>query len=379
MKARRDCNVSWQRVCRDFRGSPFLTASPVVRSPEPQLLVLRHSYLKRAVVVLLVALLSSIFIAAPWMPEESPNSRTWTVKLIGPVMGCGFLILAACGVLRRDDVRIDALRGVAWFRWGWVPFVQQVEVPLNRLQLIMFERTGHSAGMTALELRIGTDRLLLAHAPWRHKLQPLYEQLAPFFAGRASDRTNAEFVPPRGPAGVISRTPIPITMHMDRDCTRYLHMQRDQAILRGAYGNTLALVIMAIGILLFAGFFNFTAGIPIWQSVNFFVAGLAAFVALLGLWIWPRTAVLRQNDWLHTPGCQWEGTWHGPLHASDIAAVQICVARMHESRRMYQVNLVANGPEVCRVNLICDVDPERVEEAAWRLADFFRVPVMSHW
>lgn len=176
--------------------------------------------------------------------------------------------------------------------------------------------------------------------------------------------------------------PIRIRSFVERGKSHYFKLQGKRALLRGTIGGTLALAVLALLILVFAWWVNWRSPLetsPLVFTLNpsfndLVIWGLSAFTAALGWWIWPRTVVIGANDWLRVPGCQWDGTWRGPLHASDIAAVQIC-----DSPDAFQVNLVAKGPEFCRVNVLCDTDPVRAEQVANHLANLLRVPLQVHW
>jgi hypothetical protein len=357
------------QVCHAFRDRAYFGFWPVVRSPESQRLVARNT--RRWWIALLILGLGSCLLLALFFARQ--HWDYWFEKFALHVyIGVSVLIAwAVIAMLHREELRIDMLRGVVQFRWGRWPWTKQVEVPLQGLELVLL-RNQQGDGY-ALEIQRGPNRLRLVKWTEAQPLQPVYEQLALYFPGAASNRT---VIPRPFPAQVSQEAPIRIRHQLQRDRTHYLKLQGNRAELRGAFGGTLGLVMIALAIPIFSWWLISTyppaTGFP--TSISVTVWGLSAFIAVIGWWIWPRTIVIEANGWLRVPSCQWEGRWRGALHASDIAAVQIC-----DSPEAFQVNLVAKGPELCRVNLLCDIDPDRTEHVATELSRLLGVPLQTPW
>jgi hypothetical protein len=390
--------ANWDALLNRFHGESFFRRRPVLSQRGPQVAILHVSRLRRGVAVVLLLVLGTLLLLLPVIlrPEAQAAPRNvlpwdaWRLRIArfgGPIGGIVLMAVGFDALLRRNQVRFDRLRGVARFRWGLAPFARQVELPLGALRLLLYQRGGEEIGFTALGVECQGDdrRLRIASTKWRSQMLPIYEGLAEAFGQSAVDSTQHATPDARNPTSV-ARTPIRTTV--DRGRSRRLTVDSDMVVLRGTKLLSIFIVAVAIAIVVFVVSMDIEFGLmPIWTYVV--VGGLAAFIGVLGLCVWPRTVVLKRHDWLRLPQCAADGPWPGQLHASDVAAVQLCSVRgegehipvVNFKLSYYaacQVNLVSKGPATCRVNLLCDTDTLRAKEAASAIAALLDVPVLDH-
>ena len=390
--------ANWDALLNRFHGESFFRRRPVLVQPEAHVLILRASALRRGVTIALLLALSVLLLLFPLIVPPNPQFAPpnivpwggWKEKIAWiriTIMGFCLLGAAACAMLRRERVRLDSPRDVVQFRWGLAPFTRQVDMPLGALRLLLYQRGGTKAGFTALGVESQADdrRFRIASTNWRGQLLPIYERLAEVFGQSAVDSTQHATPDARYPTSV-ARTPIRTTVERGR--SRRLTVDSDTVVLRGTKLLSIFIVAVAIAIVVFVVSMDIAFSLmPIWTYVV--VGGLAAFIGVLGLCVWPRTVVLRRHDWLRLPQCAIDGPWPGQLHASDVAAIQLCtVCEQGEhitavdfdltDYTAYQINLVSKGAASCRVNLLCDTDTLRAKEAASAIAALLDVPVLDH-
>lgn len=392
---------NWQSLRKRLHGRSFLSGPLCLARRAADVYVLRSNYLMQAGCALFLLLLAGLWILGPLMlpgPQPrlgQPNLLPWDDVVrrfawsVAPVFGVLSLLAAVYLLLRRDEAWFDGNNNVVRLRWGIVPFTRSLEFPVEPLQLHLYQSPGEDVGFTSLGLTgiSGCERLKLTSNKWRSRLAPIYQQLRPLFEGRATDSTETS-APDISPIESIHRTPI--QMAVDRGASRRLVLEGDYAVLRGRIGNSVGLLAMAVVIGLFTIALDQRFGMmDQWTKV--IVGSLATFLGSIGIYLWPWKVVLRKASWLQLPQCAKEGSYGGQLHASDVVAVQICAVQgdgehvpvvvgsfQLDNFIVHQVNLVAHAPAVCRVNLICDTNPQRAEAAAKQLADLLDVRVVDH-
>jgi hypothetical protein len=390
--------ANWNALLGRFCNRSYFRVRPVLVRPEAHVLLLRIGVMRRGITVAILLAFSVLMLLFPLIPPPNPQVAppnvfpwgAWKEKIARvalPILGVCLFSAAARTMLRRDQVRFDASRGITRFRWGMAPLVRQVELPLARLRLQLYERGGNEVGFTALGIAWQDEvaRLRLASAKWRTQLLPVFEQLSTVFGELAIDATqhvvgDASSLPPTVRTAIKTK--------IERGRSRTLCLAGETAVLRGSKVNAVGLLIIALFLVAFPFALDVAFGlVPLWTYAA--VTGLAAVVAGAGLYMWPRTIALARHDWLRLPQCAADGPWPGQLHASDVAAVQLCSVRGEGEHipvvnfklsdyAACQVNLVSKGPATCRVNLLCDTDTLRAKEAAEAIAALLDVPVLDH-
>lgn len=385
-------NASWESLVAGFRRKTFFCERLVLVQSGPRQIALRGSYLRRSARVAfyfgLAALFTLVFLLPP--PPVGMGFQHRIVKTVGPFASLALLGSAVYASLRRDRILFDCGRHTVEFRWGIAPWARRVEVSLDELRAVLYVRLRDEAGSTALgvSLEEGGEHIHLATAKWRSELLPVFVQLKEVLRQRAVDLTRA---PLSSANGGVCRTPI--RTRVSRGRSHRLVVSGDEAVIQAPVTDSVVLVILGLVMIIFGVFLDrLMEVVPVWAYAT--VGAFVLLVWVIAFVIRPRRIVIRKDSWLKVPGRAYEGDLPDELNGSDIAAVQLCAVRGEgehvpiplvpgamipmPSYTVYQVNLVIQRPDGCRVNLFSDTDRFYAHDDAATLADFLRVPLLDH-